>query len=118
MTNILPVGKMVAFGSKTGEITAVNRTKYVVLCADGRSYTVPFTYATLLEDQSGARPSDSIPTIRSFRIGDKVVTHSHGSKYHGIRGEIIKINTATVKFQPADGGLAISGPANLFRLEK
>lgn len=117
---LIPVGKMVRFGRLTGEVTGLNRTgtRYIVLSSNGRSYTVPTGMAELLEDQAGAKPTDSIPTIRTFRIGDKVITYSPGSKYHGIKGEIIKINTATVKFQPADGGLPISGPANLFRFQE
>lgn len=121
IVHILPVGKMIAFGTEprvlVGEITAVNRTRYVVLCSDRRSYTVPFANATLLEDQSGPKPSDSIPTSRTFRLGDKVVTHAPGSKYHGIHGVVIKINPSTIKFQPNHGGLPINGPANMFRLE-
>ena len=114
----IPIGTMVRFAVKIGEITAVNRTRYHVLSADGRSYTVPFTLAERVDTNGIARPSDSIPTIRTFRIGDKVTTYSPGSKYHGIKGEIVKINTVTVKFQPADGGLPISGPANLFRFQE
>ena len=117
--NPIPVGKLVSFNSDkmSGEITSISRSKYVVLSSTGRSYTVPFDNATLLEDQSGPKPTDSIPTSRTFRLGDKVVTHAPGSKYHGIRGVVIKINPSTIKVQPNYGGTPITGPANLFRLE-
>ena len=117
--NLIPVGKMVSFdeGRLVGEVTAVNRTRYAVLCSDRRSYAVPFANATLLEDQSGPKPSDSIPTSRTFRLGDKAAIHAPGSKYHGIHGVVIKINPSTIKFQPNHGGLPLNGPANMFRLE-
>ena len=118
LTSRFSVGTMVRFAGKIGEITAVNRTRYRVLGTDGRSYTVPFSLAERVDADGTTKPSDLFPTMRTFRIGDKVVTHAPGSKYHGIKGEIVKINTKTVKSQPADGGLPISGPANLFRFQE
>ncbi len=118
-TRTIPVGTLVLFGTKTGEVTAINRSRYVVLASDGHSYTVPFSYPiTPLADQSAPKPTDSIPTIRTFRIGDAVVTHSPGSKLHGMPCHVIKINTATIKVQPDNGTTAISGVPNLFRLAK
>ena len=118
LTSRFSVGTMIRFAGKIGEITAINRTRYHVLGVDGRSYTAPFSLAERVDADGTTKPSDLFPTMRTFRIGDKVVTHAPGSKYHGIKGEIVKINTKTVKFQPADGGLPLSGPPNLFRFQE
>lgn len=113
---MITVGTLVQFGKHTGEVTAVGRSRYTVVTPTGASFTVPFTYATELVDQSGPKPTDSIPTIRTFRIGDAVVTHSPGSKLHGMPCHVIKINTATIKVQPDNGTTPISAVPNLFRL--
>lgn len=114
-TTLLRVGQMASFGGKTGEITAINRTRYAALGTDGRSYTVPFAMAKPLDNYVGPKPSASLPT---FIVGQRVVTYAPNSRrFADIHGEVISVTRTTVKMMPDNDCWPISGPPSGFRAE-
>lgn len=110
-------GQIVEFAGRRGQIVKINRTRYQVRCADGRLWSVRFDAVVLSADQSPIPVTVATLTQQDpsrFRVGQRIITHQPGSKYHNMPGTVTKINPTRVRITLDSGGV-LNAPPELLR---
>jgi hypothetical protein len=109
-----------SLSSRSGVVTSVGRSRFHYTSdQDGKTWTVPFASARLLEPGAGVKAAAQTATaaallvVPRFHVGDPVVLHQPSSKYHGLTGAVESVGPKNCKVRTNRG--IITCPPQLLR---